>query len=161
MVENTLRMADPSVPIRMVHTSRGNIIIYGMTMSCGICCRAAIRPAIAQFILSDLKEQFFLSDYKEFRDLQYGASRNQAWFAPYSQSLAIHQRRIAMAFDRDEQVEALSREIWQLMEVRAAELRQLGCNSGFIQGLWRDTLAHLTTELSARARVEHWDDEDE
>jgi hypothetical protein len=66
-----------------------------------------------------------------------------------------------MAFDRDEQVEALSRAIRQLMEVRAAELRQLGCNSGFIQGLWRDTLAHLTTELSARARVEHWDDEDE
>ena len=61
-----------------------------------------------------------------------------------------------MSFDRDEQVEALSREIWQLMEVRAGEL-----NSGFIQGLWRDTLAHLTTELSARARVEHWDDEDE
>ena len=90
-----------------------------------------------------------------------GRAETIARLAPYLQSLAIRQRRIAMAFDRDEQVEALSREIWQLMEVRAAELRQLGCNSGFIQGLWRDTLAHLTTELSARARVEHWDDEDE
>ena len=32
MVENTLRMVDPSVPIRMVHALCGNIIIYGMTM---------------------------------------------------------------------------------------------------------------------------------
>ena len=77
MVENTLRMADPSVPIQMVHASRGNIIIYGMTMSCGICCRAAIRPAIAQFILSDLKEQFFLSDYKEFRDYNMGRAETK------------------------------------------------------------------------------------
>jgi hypothetical protein len=56
-----------------------------------------------------------------------------------------------MEFDRDKQVEALSREIWQLMEVRAAELRQLGCNSGFIQGLWRDTLAHRLHEVRSFA----------
>ena len=51
--------------------------------------------------------------------------------------------------------------IWELLEQRAAELRRLGVNEGYVRGLWHDTIARLSTELSARAQREHWDDEDQ
>jgi|GraSoiStandDraft_4_1057263.scaffolds.fasta_scaffold2188618_1 hypothetical protein len=66
-----------------------------------------------------------------------------------------------MRTDRDDRADELARKIWELLEQRAAELRRLGVNEGYVRGLWHDTIARLSTELSARAQREHWDDEDQ
>jgi hypothetical protein len=51
--------------------------------------------------------------------------------------------------------------IWEMLEQRPADLRRLGVNEGYVRGLWHDTIARLSTELSVRAQREHWDDEDQ
>jgi hypothetical protein len=61
----------------------------------------------------------------------------------------------------DDRADELARKIWELLEQRAAELRRLGVNEGYVRGLWHVTIARLSTELSARAQREHWDDEDQ